>query len=91
MASSFMVSIPLLRTILEISASVGFFRILIWQQTHIYDYGTHWLLVAFTIFFSLVGVVLWGTISGSMLPIALKKLGFDPAASSAPFVASCEV
>ena len=67
---------------------VGFLRILVWQQTHLYDYGAHWFLVALTIGFSLIGVVLWGTISGSMLPIALKKLGADPAASSAPFVAT---
>ena len=51
-------------------------------------YGPHWLLVAFTVSFSLVGVVLWGSLSGSMLPFALKKCGFDPAASSAPFVAT---
>lgn len=67
---------------------VGFLRISIWQQLHFYDYGEHWLLVASTVFFSLIGVVLWGTLSGSMLPIVLKKLGADPAASSAPFVAT---
>ena len=75
-------------TLGTILGAVGFLRILIWQQTHLYDYGVHWLLVAFTIFFSLIGVVMWGTISGSMLPIVLKKLGADPAASSAPFVAT---
>jgi magnesium transporter len=67
---------------------VGFLRIFIWQQTHLYNYGPHWLLVSFTIFFSLIGVVMWGTLSGSMLPIVLKKAGADPAASSAPFVAT---
>ncbi len=67
---------------------VGFLRISIWQQLHWFDYGQHWLLVAITVFFSLIGVVLWGTISGSMLPLVLKKLGADPAASSAPFVAT---
>jgi magnesium transporter len=51
-------------------------------------YGPHWLLVAFTVGSSLIGVVMWGTLSGSMLPIALKKLGADPAVSSAPFVAT---
>ena len=51
-------------------------------------YGLHWFLVALTVSFSLVGVVLWGTLAGSMLPIVLKKLGADPAASSAPFVAT---
>jgi magnesium transporter len=67
---------------------VGFLRITIWQQLHWYNYGEHWLLVATTVFFALIGVVLWGTISGSMLPLILKKLGADPAASSAPFVAT---
>jgi len=75
----------LLGTILGI---VGFFRIFLWQHLHLYDYGEHWKLVALTVFFALIGVVLWGTISGSMLPIILKKLGADPAASSAPFVAT---
>jgi magnesium transporter len=68
--------------------TVGFFRVLIWQQFHLYNYGEHWMLVASTVFFALIGVVLWGTISGSMLPLILKKLGADPAASSAPFVAT---
>ena len=51
-------------------------------------YGPHWLLVALTVSFALVGVVLWGTLMGSLLPFALRRLGFDPAASSAPFVAT---
>jgi magnesium transporter len=67
---------------------VGFFRIFLWQRFHFYDYGEHWMLVGLTVGFSLLGVVLWGTLSGSMLPILLKKLGADPAASSAPFVAT---
>jgi len=68
---------------------VGFLRIAIWQKLHWYDYGgEYWILVATTVFFALIGVVLWGTISGSMLPLVLKKLGADPAASSAPFVAT---
>jgi magnesium transporter len=67
---------------------VGFLRISIWQKLNWFNYGPHWLLVAITVFFSLIGVVLWGTISGSMLPLVLKKLGADPAASSAPFVAT---
>lgn len=71
-----------------ILGSVGFLRITIWQQLHWYNYGADWMLVALTVFFSLIGVVLWGTISGSMLPLLLKKLGADPAASSAPFVAT---
>ena len=51
-------------------------------------YGLHPILVAITIGFTLLGVVIWGTIAGSMLPIVLKKLGADPAVSSAPFVAT---
>jgi len=75
-------------TLGSILGFVGFLRIFIWQQTHLYNYGVHWFLVAITIGFSLIGVVLWGTLSGSMLPLVLKKLGADPAASSAPFVAT---
>ncbi len=67
---------------------VGFLRILLWQQFGFHDYGEHWILVASTILFALIGVVMWGTISGSMLPLIMKKLGADPAASSAPFVAT---
>ncbi|MDR3713456.1 MAG: magnesium transporter [Puia sp.] len=67
---------------------VGFFRVFLWQKLHLYDYGEHWMLVASTVFFALIGVVTWGTLSGSMLPLILKKLGADPAASSAPFVAT---
>jgi len=51
-------------------------------------YGEHWLLVGLTVACSLVGVVLWGTLAGSMLPFVMKRLGADPAASSAPFVAT---
>jgi magnesium transporter len=71
-----------------ILGAVGFFRILLWQKLHLYDYGDYWFLLALTIFFALIGVVMWGTFSGSMLPLVLKKLGADPAASSAPFVAT---
>ena len=67
---------------------VGFLRIFSWQYFHLYDYGEHWFLVGITIFVALIGVVIWGTLSGSMLPLILKKLGADPAASSAPFVAT---
>lgn len=67
---------------------VGFFRIFLWQEFKMFDYGEHWMKVATTVFFALIGVVLWGTLTGSMLPLILKKLGADPAASSAPFVAT---
>ncbi|MBK9246706.1 MAG: magnesium transporter [Ignavibacteria bacterium] len=70
-----------------ILGAIGFVRIVAWSaMTH--AYGDHYLPIAFTVSFSLVGVVLWGSLSGSMLPFLLKKLNFDPAASSAPFVAT---
>jgi magnesium transporter len=66
---------------------IGFLRIAIWSS--FFDtYGEHWLLIAFTVSFSLVGVVTFGTLSGSMLPFILKRLGLDPATASAPFVAT---
>ncbi|KXK39204.1 MAG: magnesium transporter [Bacteroidetes bacterium OLB9] len=71
-----------------ILGTIGFMRITFWHLMHWYDYGDHWLLIAFTIFFSLIGIVLWGTLSGSMIPILLKKFNLDPATSSAPFVAT---
>ncbi|MEO8785444.1 MAG: magnesium transporter [Chitinophagaceae bacterium] len=71
-----------------ILGSIGFLRIATWQELHWYDYGTHWFLLAVTVAFSLVGVVMWGTLSGSMIPIILKKCRLDPATSSAPFVAT---
>ena len=72
---------------------IGFLRIFIWHtlMNHgiIADiYGIDWFLIALAVSFSLVGVVLWGSLTGSMLPILLKKLGADPASSSAPFVAT---
>lgn len=67
---------------------IGFFRIILWSQIFPEVYGAHYLLIAAVVGVSLIGVVLFGTISGSMLPIALKKLGADPAVSSAPFVAT---
>ena len=66
---------------------IGFCRVIIWDSIF-HTYGSHTLLIAITVGVSLVGVVLWGTLSGSMLPIILKKLGADPATSSAPFVAT---
>jgi magnesium transporter len=54
--------------------------------------SSHWVLIGITVFFSLIGIVLWGTISGSMLPFILKRLGADPATSSAPLIATlCDV
>ena len=70
-----------------ILGAIGFMRITIWSRFSDL-YGSHWLLVALTVAFSLVGVVLWGSLVGSVLPFALRRLGFDPATSSAPFVAT---
>ena len=71
-----------------ILGTIGFVRIAVWQNLHLYNYGIHWLLLSFTIFFSLIGIVMWGTLSGSMIPIVLKKFKLDPATSSAPLVAT---
>lgn len=66
---------------------IGFFRIYAW--TFFSDiYGPHWFQVGLTVGFSLIGIVLWGSLAGSMLPLFLKRLGLDPATSSAPFVAT---
>jgi magnesium transporter len=70
-----------------ILGAVGFLRIALWSAFSSM-YGPHWALVGLTVALSLVGVVLWGTISGSMLPLILRRLGVDPATSSAPFVAT---
>ena len=67
---------------------IGFFRVIIWHSIIPNVYGEHYFLIAFSVGFSLIGVVLWGTLSGSMLPLLLKRLGADPAVSSAPFVAT---
>jgi magnesium transporter len=67
--------------------AIGFLRIAVWSAFSNL-YGPHWPLVGLTVAISLVGVVTWGTLSGSMLPFVLKRLGFDPATSSAPFVAT---
>ncbi|UCJ05353.1 magnesium transporter [Chitinophaga pendula] len=66
---------------------IGFMRIVIWNRLF-HTYGEHTVLIGSTVGISLIGVVLWGTLSGSMLPLLLKKLGADPATSSAPFVAT---
>lgn len=67
---------------------LGFARITLWQLMGWADYTEHWLLVAGTVWISLIGVVLFGTLSGSLLPLLMRKIGFDPATSSAPFVAT---
>jgi magnesium transporter len=66
---------------------IGLVRILVWQAVG-QVYGEHYLLVALTVAGSLVGVVMFGTLAGSMLPFVLRRLGADPASASAPFVAT---
>jgi magnesium transporter len=70
-----------------ILGTIGFLRITIFSAFSSF-YGEHWLLVAWTVGLALIGIVLWGTLIGSLLPLLLRRLGFDPATSSAPFVAT---
>ena len=70
-----------------ILGTIGFIRISVWALAF-HSYGEHWLLLAITVGIALIGIVLWGTLSGSMLPFLLRKIGLDPATSSAPFVAT---
>ena len=67
---------------------IGFIRIYVWHFIFPHLYGEHWILVASTVSMSLIGIVLWGSLIGSMLPFILRRLGADPATSSAPFVAT---
>jgi magnesium transporter len=67
---------------------IGFARISLWQVLGIYNYGPHHVLVALTVALALVGIVSFGSLAGSMLPFILRRLGFDPASASAPFVAT---
>ncbi len=70
-----------------ILGTLGFVRVVAWEQMfHIY--GVHYLLIGLTVAVSLVGVVLWGSVTGSVLPFLLRRLGFDPASASTPFVAT---
>jgi magnesium transporter len=75
-------------TLGAILGAVGVARIALWQTTGWYDYGPHYALVALTVGLALLGVVTFGSLAGSMLPFALRRLGFDPASASAPFVAT---
>ncbi len=71
----------------SVLGAIGFTRVMIWQSLF-GSYGAHTILIGIVLGVSLIGVVLWGTLSGSMLPLILKKVGADPASSSAPFVAT---
>src|SRR5499433_44295 len=67
---------------------IGIARITLWQAFELYDYGPYWPLVAATVGATLIGIVTFGSMVGSMLPFVLRAIGFDPAAASAPFVAT---
>jgi len=67
---------------------IGVLRITIWSILFPNTYGAHWMLVAATVGTALVGIVMWGSLMGSMLPLIIKRCGFDPATSSAPFIAT---
>ena len=71
-----------------ILGSIGFVRIYAWQKLGFYDYGQNWLGIATTVGLSLVVIVVWGSMMGSMLPFIMKRFRFDPATASAPFVAT---
>jgi len=72
----------------SILGALGMIRITIWQLAGLHDYGEHWVLVALTIGATLVAIVTFGSLIGSMLPFVLRRCGFDPASASAPFVAT---
>jgi magnesium transporter len=67
---------------------IGFVRIMVWQYAGWYDYGPNHYLVGLTVAIALIGVVLFGSLAGSMLPFLLRRVGFDPASASAPLVAT---
>jgi magnesium transporter len=69
-------------------AAIGILRVAGWQWLGWYDYGADYMLIAITVSVALVGVVSWGSLAGSMLPFLLRRMGLDPATSSAPFVAT---
>lgn len=80
--------VPMGITLGAILGLMGMTRITLWQLLGLHDYGEHWILVALTVGTGLVGIVGFGTLAGSMLPFILKRLRFDPASASAPFVAT---
>ncbi|MFT3729813.1 MAG: magnesium transporter [Hyphomicrobium sp.] len=80
--------IPTGITLGTILGIIGMGRIALWQKIGIFDYGEHWQLVALTVGLGLIGIVTFGSLTGAMLPFLLKRVGFDPASASAPFVAT---
>jgi magnesium transporter len=80
--------LPAGMTLGAILGIIGMVRITAWQFAGFYDYGAHWPLIALTVGMTLVGIVTFGSMAGSMLPFVLKRVGFDPASASAPFVAT---
>ena len=72
----------------SILGAVGFFRIFLWQKIGLYNYGEYWVWVGISVSVALIFIVLWGTLSGSMIPFIMKRIGLDPATASAPFVAT---
>jgi magnesium transporter len=80
--------LPAGMTLGAILGTIGIVRITAWQFAGFYDYGAHWPLIGLTVGMALVGIVTFGSMAGSMLPFVLKRIGFDPASASAPFVAT---
>ena len=80
--------IPTGLTLGAILGAIGIGRVFTWEWLGLYDYGTHYVLIAFTVGLAVLGVVTFGSIVGSMLPFLLRRIGFDPASASAPFVAT---
>jgi len=72
----------------SILALIGFLRIFIWQKTGFYHYGEYWVWIGLSVSLSLIFIVMWGTLTGSMIPFILKRFKLDPATASAPFVAT---
>ena len=80
--------LPMGLTLGAILGVIALGRVALWQYTGLYDYGAQWRLIAFTVACALVGIVTFGSVAGSLLPFLLKRVGFDPASASAPFIAT---
>lgn len=80
--------LPTGMTLGAILGVIGMARIALWQVAGFHDYGEHWMLIALTVGVALVGVVTFGSLAGSMLPLLMQAMKFDPATASAPFVAT---